>query len=343
MKMLVSLRRWQAAIVLLGLAVLVSTYDVAQAQTYCPLYQTSGTTNKRVKFEPDYIRGTTITYQDSGCTQLNGYTTSPGGGWAYGLTSSGALAICRRELGASATAARDSSSNSAYIYICSAPRERSRSDSDDAYEPPFKPYIPTGILLNETDLRLAAQAGLSSGIEFQRLGELGVGVPMVISMGVLDAVDVWGKVDGMYTVCFPQSGVIYFLDAATAPRTVSLVSTYADGSYTCADLDRPGTLVLVAREGPVETEIDLTSELPGDYSARITLEDCQVTPRYNVHHRIEPAGLSRGLVPAETTLVASRRTELWFEVDYAGKIGWISAWWVVTEGECDHPLPTTSG
>ena len=267
MSFLMSLRWRHAAIALLFLAVLVIPYDVAQAQTYCPLYKTSGATNKRLKFEPDYIQGTTLTYQDSGCTQLNGTTTSPSGGWAYGLSPSSALATCRREQGASATATRDSNSQSGYIYVCRVPRQRSSSDKNDE-DPPVRPYIPTGHLA-ERDRPATVGAGRAE--QRHRVpapGRTRCGASRWLSRWACwMPVDVWGKVDGMYTVCFPQSGVIYFLDAAMAPRTVSLVSTYADGSYTCADLDRPGTLVLVAREDPVETEIDLTSGLPGETTA----------------------------------------------------------------------------
>ena len=342
MTFLIAARCRYAVIALLCLVVLAIYLPVAQAQTYCPLYGVDGAVNKRIKFEPDYVRGTAFTYQDSACTAANGFTTSPSGGWAYSTTSSGAQAVCRRELGSRATAEVDANSLTSAIWICRVPRQRSSSVRDEE-EPPVKPYIPTGILLNETDLRLSAQAGLSSGIEFQRLDSLAVGIPTVIAMGVLDVVDVWGKVDGPYTVCFPQSGDIYFLDAAMAPRTVSQIASYTDGSYTCADMDRPGTLVLVEAEGPTVTELEVSPGLPGDYSARVALEDCEVTPRYNVHHRVEPAGLSRGLVPAEITLAASQRTELWFEVEYGGNPGWISAWWVVPQGECEHPLPTTAG
>ena len=195
-------------------------------------------------------------------------------------------------------------------------------------------------MLNETDLRLSAQAGLRSGIEFQRLDELGVGIPSVITMGVLDAVDVWGKVEGTYTVCFPQSGTVYFLDAAMAPRTASLIESYVDNGYTCADMDRPGTLVLVTGDAPAESTTQEAPGLPGDYSASVALENCEITPRYNVHHRLEPAGLSRGLVPAETTLAPTMRTEFWYQVEYDGNAGWVSSWWVAPDGECDYPAPT---
>ena len=104
----------------------------------------------------------------------------------------------------------------------------------------------TGVLLNQkTDLQLFAVNGLYSGIQFQRVPPAGVGIQSVLDLGYLDAVDVWANIGDGYGVCFPQLGQIIFLDAATSPRTVTTIQYFTRDGYTCAFMDRAGTVVLV--------------------------------------------------------------------------------------------------
>ena len=232
---------------------------------------------------------------------------------------------------------------SSNIWRCSRPR---RSRSRVKAEPTPKPFVATGLLLNQTDLRLSAEAGLESGIQFQRLDAPGVGIPGVIAMGLLDAVDVWGIIKGSYTVCFPQSGIIYFLDAANAPRTAVRIAAFSDGDFTCGTMDRAGTLALVQSDGhlladPAAQDGTRTGALGGptlDDSVEIRLSNCEVTTLVTLRHRNGPAGGIIGVAPAQTTLEASARTASWFKVALDGRDGWIAAWLTEPEGDCDYPL-----
>ena len=111
-------------------------------------------------------------------------------------------------------------------------------------------YIPrptpaTGHALNQTDLELRAFDGFYSGIQFQRIKPINVGIQSVIDLGFLDGVDAWSNIGSGYEVCFPQAGVILFADAANAPRFVEEIDYYTRDHYTCASETRAGTMILV--------------------------------------------------------------------------------------------------
>ena len=177
-------------------------------------------------------------------------------------------------------------------------------------------------MLNETGLRLAATYGLRSGVQFQRVDESGVGISSVIAMGIRDAIDVWGYVEQGVEVCFPQRGNLLFLDAATAPRTVSSIAAYDKDGYTCAALNRAGTVVLLS--GPPPTAVQ----------QRLPLVNCQVTTTDILNLRANPYGAVIGAVLDAITLSPLRRTPNWFEVRVEGSLGWISADYVTQVGNC---------
>ena len=259
-------------------------------------------------------------------------------------------AICDANLSGRNTVARDTNAITSNFWVCTNhSSKRSRSSSKRIR--PTPPYIPSGITLNQTDLRLSAVDGFHSGIQFQRVGHDGVGIPSVNALGLLDAVDVWGTVGGGYEVCFPQAGRILFLDAATSPRTVSEIAYYTDGDFTCAQGKRAGTLVLVAGVAPLEIAdaspdtTDLPSDttsmiapiLHADHSTAISLAGCQIITRYNMHHRASPAGRSKGLVPGDALLEATERTAEWFFAVYEGRDGWLNAGFLAYFGACAYP------
>ena len=64
------------------------------------------------------------------------------------------------------------------------------------------------------------------------------------------------------------------------------------------------------------------------------LSDCSVTTTHALNFRAGPGGSRIGLVAEHATLTALERTAGWFQVEYKGRLGWISADYVVTEGEC---------
>ena len=64
------------------------------------------------------------------------------------------------------------------------------------------------------------------------------------------------------------------------------------------------------------------------------VSDCLVTTTHALNFREGPGGTRFGTVPEASTVSATARTPGWFQVGYRGRTGWISANYVVTEGEC---------
>lgn len=61
---------------------------------------------------------------------------------------------------------------------------------------------------------------------------------------------------------------------------------------------------------------------------------CTVTTTHVLNFRDGPGGNRIGLVAQRAALTAKSRTASWFQVEYRGLAGWISADYVVTQGEC---------
>lgn len=175
----------------------------------------------------------------------------------------------------------------------------------------------------------------------------GIGNQAIVAAGYLAAVDVWSNVEGGAQVCFRQVGEIVMLDAATSPRSLIKLAAYTADGWTCAQIDRAGTVVLLPGEPPVGQEQQpavqrrsgLPAEIWSDDSSILPLEGCQVTTRFNLNFRNSPGGerIGRTIVSAGITLDANWRTEHWFEVEYNEAAGWITAHFVRTAGACDLP------
>ena len=187
----------------------------------------------------------------------------------------------------------------------------------------------TGEILANDGFQLWATYGLASGVQFQRVDGGGVGKPEIIALGLIDAIDVWSYVDQGVEVCFPQSGYGVFLDAATSPRTVTTINPYLRDGNTCVMLHRAGTVVLT--QNPLVATQASAQATPGH-----ALENCMVTTTASVNFRDAPAGglLGNGIAEG-ATLTALSRTSDWFEVDFMGVTGWISAAYVVASETCD--------
>ncbi len=198
--------------------------------------------------------------------------------------------------------------------------------------PTPKPTIFTCEVLNAQGYRVRATHGLRSGVQCRRLDATGVGIQAVINLGFLDAVDVWGYVEQGVEVCFPPergSGGLMFLDAATAPRTVSPLASVLRDGYTCASINRPGTLVLVSN-APQPSQLPVPTGLP-----TTLLSGCMVQTNAILNFRDGPAGnVVEPLIPYGVRLTALERTDSWFRVDYHGARGWISAAYVEPQGDC---------
>ena len=175
-------------------------------------------------------------------------------------------------------------------------------------------------------LRLYADKGMDSGIQFQRVREPGIGQPAIIRLGWLDAVDVWGDVGGGYKVCFPQAGRIIFLDAAYMPRAPRELPFETDDGYTCVALDLAGTIVLV-------NDPDAAT----DSSEPIALTGCSVTIATTLYLRDRPEGaVQTRQIPAATALASWSRTAGWFAVQYDYSYGWVAERFVTADGNCEY-------
>jgi len=225
-----------------------------------------------VGFEADnYLEGDVPTYSDSACTSDSGGTLPYDDGLVYASEQSDARAICDANNGEEFNAASNwFTGHDQNVWLCEpgqlppslratepppssgssgARRSSSRSGPPRPTPTPKLPVF-TGVILNiETNLRLSAVHGLFSGIQFQRVDAGGVGIKRVIDLGLIDAVDVWANIGAGYTVCFPNTGYVIFLDAAGMPRAPepAIDVTYTEDDYTCAFFDRAGTVVLVER------------------------------------------------------------------------------------------------
>jgi hypothetical protein len=78
-----------------------------------------------------------------------------------------------------------------------------------------------------------------------------VGSEYLIDLGVIQAVDVFGLRDTQpwydfsIQVCLQGEGSVFFLDATTEPRALSLLPSAVEDGYTCAQIPNAGTVVLV--------------------------------------------------------------------------------------------------
>ncbi len=169
-------------------------------------------------------------------------------------------------------------------------------------------------------LTARATYGLSSGIQCQRVDAAGIGNPS-IAAGSLDAVNVWGYVEQGAKVCFHQQGALVFLDASVLPDAVMPVAVSHSAGMTCAELNRPGTLVLrPAADAP-----------PAAPAA-----GCLIHTTGHLRLRAQPSLKAEVLafVPRGSTLPALARNSLWFQVRSGSQIGWIGQRYVDNSGNC---------
>ena len=225
------------------------------------------------------------------------------------------------------------------------------SDGSAWYEPPeiHVSKLPLG------SVTVKAELGLNSGIQFQRYDHYAVGVQSVVDRGILDVVDVWGQASQNFEVCFPQEGAIVFVDSTTTPRNVVDVNSFVRDGNTCGAMNRAGQMVLVkgSSAAPSNADSALAQEFidstTDPVSSAIALENCSVSSPHNLNLREEPWGVKITVLPKNTSVPATARTESWYRVRYveteaegdetessAEAIeGWISAWLSEGEGDCD--------
>ena len=104
----------------------------------------------------------------------------------------------------------------------------------------------------------------------------------------------------------------------------------------CLELDQIGT------PRPQGSGCDIGAiELSAGGAARtetgsdtLDLSSCNVTTTHALNFRDGPGSRRIGVVPENSTVTATARTAGWFQVEYEGATGWISADYVVAQGVC---------
>lgn len=149
----------------------------------------------------------------------------------------------------------------------------------------------------------------------QQVSEAGVGNDDLIAQGILDAVDVWGNVEGETQVCFRKQGRLKFLDAATSPRAVSDLQAERIDGMTCGWIHRAGTVALL-----------LGAALEEGAQA----EDERVCATGNLRVRAGPSMDDEviGFVRRSATLLMLSRDAYWIEIEYQAAAGWVGAAYV---------------
>ncbi len=175
----------------------------------------------------------------------------------------------------------------------------------------------------------ASGAGLSANI--RRLDAAGIGLQWIIDAGFIAAADIWGE-DIPDEVCLDGLGSLLFLDASSSPRAESWLDSVQRDGQTCAEIDGPGTVVLMAEPASASE------------TAR-QARQCRVTTTGHLKVRAGPSldddvigYLRRGI-----TLRLLSRSGDWIEIEYRGEAGWIGAGYTSEDcGESVSPAPATS-
>ena len=158
----------------------------------------------------------------------------------------------------------------------------------------------------------------------QQVNDAGVGNDDIIDVGYIEAVDIYGYIGTGVQFCFEGSGEIVLLDAATSPRQIVRLNAVEANGMTCVTLERAGTVILMTKEAA-----DAVAPSPPSQ-----FTDCNVTTTHILNFRASPGGEILQWVPVGATLTALQRSPGWFKVDLHGEVGWISADYVTTHGDC---------
>lgn len=206
--------------------------------------------------------------------------------------------------------------------------------------------VHTCVPLSEADngIEIAAAFGLESGVQCQEIDARGIGIQSVIEAGFIKAVDVWGYVSQGVQVCFNATGPLLFLDATTSPRMVMSIASFALNGKTCTAINRPGSIVLQPSGtaiGPLPLatvqSIPASAAEPGARRAADSApSSCKVTTTETLNFRTGPGRTydSLTVLPVSVTLTVLDRTDDWYQVDWYGRPGWISADYARPHGDC---------
>ena len=210
---------------------------------------------------------------------------------------------------------------------------------------PSAPVLPT-----QDHSQLPAGAEVMSDspwIGFREVSGAAISNPEVRE-AALSAIDVTAPMGADAEVCFAGVGAMLLLDTMYSPRMQLPLASYAraDGK-TCARIDRAGTVVLLpgTPSGSLETP---TATLPEPTATAAPTRDpnliadsqdtaeglsgCTVWSTAILNFRASPAGAVLRWFNGNANAIA--RTDNWFQVVDRGEVGWISANYVTTSGDC---------
>ena len=222
----------------------------------------------------------------------------------------------------------------------------SPSDTSSKSSAASKSSLTTGQQLNADDtdgVNVASLHGLTSGIEFQRRGQNSVAtitspnIQQVVAAGIVDIIEVWSFAQQPAEICFDDfkvgsNGGIMFIDKSALQPMVNLApATTRKGSQTCIGTNGPGYVVLVANMPP-GSPAPAVPVTPTPEPQVLT--DCMTTTNVMLNLRASPGGEVIAILPFNVTLTTTKLADGWFEVDFHGTHGWVSAGWVTTSGSC---------
>lgn len=183
--------------------------------------------------------------------------------------------------------------------------------------PPTCESLPAGVTVT----------GYVSGTQCQERDARAINNQVILDHGFKKIIDIWGYVPPTgVDICFQDTGNIVLLDAAAIPRALMGLQNTTDGDRRCAHIDRAGTAVLMPSDFITPGHVE---------NPDVTLTGCTVTTTEIVNQRNAPAGDTiLHVILNDYTFTALARTSDWFQVDNFGTVGWISADYVTTQGNC---------
>jgi len=186
--------------------------------------------------------------------------------------------------------------------------------------PPTKPTPESCQAVSDTIYITA----VNSGVECQPLDTSGLG----LLAGYLDAVKLSGELTLGVQICFRAGGSLLFFDESSSPPTVTQLTTYGVSGMVCGWINRAGTVMLMS------SKFDKVSGFDAAGNSIAPLTDCKVIGREHLSFRDAPGGQRLDIIQAGVRLRAVARTAGSFKVDFQGDLGWVSADFVLAEGDC---------
>ena len=197
----------------------------------------------------------------------------------------------------------------------------------------------TCVAVNERDNGITVEAtyGLESGVQCQEIDAAGIGIQWIIDAGFVKAIDIWSFVDQGVQVCFDASGPLLFIDAGTIPKAVKTINYFSFDGKTCTSLWSAGSVVLQTPQTginalPVATAQPLPKPMRAPSPTPAPL--CVATTIAAVNLREAPNGDRIGGIFPDKLVTVLDSADGWYQVDHSGSIGWISADYATSSGDC---------